>query len=124
MFSKRLLLIFSYRQKYSELLLVTPYTWNMKKQSLSLSSGWRFFAWPAVHVYLLLYEAVTFLRIIVHVWIWKELVNFDKVAFLASIIYADMNAGLVACIILVLMKRRDGVHFANNVLNLDKHFEG
>jgi len=96
----------------------------MKKESLSFSSSWKFFACPSVPVYMLLYEITILLRIIVNVWIWKDIVKFDKVAFAANILYADMAAGLLAFITLVLMKRLDGCHFANYVLSLDKHFEG
>jgi len=124
MLLERFRLIFSLRQKVSELSYFTPFQWNTKTQALSLTSDFRFIYWPSVHVYLTFYGLGTLYRIICHVWSWKFIVNFDKIGFAGDILFVDLVTLFLKLLFLILLRRLENVQLLNHLLQLDKQFEG
>jgi len=123
MLTTRQCLLFSWRQKYSEIAYASPFTWNLKTQHLKLSSNCAFGLWTFAPLYLTICWLVTFLRTIVHVWTWN-VVPFNKVTFTIDLLYLNLILGLNSCMLLVLLKRNECLELTNNFLTLDKHLEG
>jgi len=124
MLTVRQRLFFSWRQKYSELTYASPFKWNLKTQHLKLSSNYAFGFWTFAPLYLTLCWSGTFWRTISHVWTWNKLVHFNKIAFLADLLYVNLILGFNSCMFILLLKRDECVQLTNNLLHLDRHLEG
>jgi len=124
MLTKRSRSVFSWRQRLSVLGYFGPFEWNVKNQSLGLSSGWRFRLWPFNHVYLVLYDSYILVNVMSYVWTWNEIVDFDKLQFTTDIFFVNMMSLLAIAQFLVLGSRLEFVQLTNHILQLDEHLEG
>jgi len=123
MLTERSRWIFGIRQKFSEKCFIVPYKWNLKTQHLSLTSGLRYFCWPIVHTYLMLYDFGSFLILLIYLSTWKNIEKFDRVTFIADLFFVNLLTLINAAHIHVFRYRLEGAQLTNQMSRLDEQLE-
>jgi len=117
MITQRMVRTFGYRIKLWDVSQCTPFEWNLKTQTMKLSSRWKFILWTSNILHTSCYILLPLISLLRLVWVTTD---FSRTELAVDCLHVMLGTTVAFVCMSVALSRHDHVAFVNEIFSVDK----
>jgi len=118
MITQRMIRTFGYRIKLWDVSQFTPFEWNLKSQTMKLSSNWKFILWTSNILHTSCYILLPLACLLRLVWVTTD---FSRTELAVDCLHVMLGTTVLFECMSVALSRQDHAAFVNELFLVDKY---